>query len=313
MFNNFKIQINFMHALLNLIKEKWYILFYMLVNIGFIFSIPSEYTIFLEYTFIVLLLILGGFIIFYSLENYLQKIDELCEEHNIAHFFNKFTKSEKFIRLCKLLFFIMIIFFPLGIGNQIKNNLTLIEIFSYICISFLLVLCSINVINYGYIKPKFQKRYVTYFLIVVLFVFFILNYIFPNIFSFFLENFSKNFTDLVVMSLTFVLMTATLGLLAFTYSTVLNNCNTTKNKMKLIGVDYFKSTIFVIFFSFGLFLLFIILKLFMLDWSAQLNGNYNFLIEINFVCIVIFISTYLMIRFLEYFLKATKNCLEEFE
>ena len=87
MFNNFKIQINFMHALLNLIKEKWYILFYMLVNIGFIFSIPSEYTIFLEYTFIVLLLILGGFIIFYSLEIYLQKIDELCEEHNIAHFF----------------------------------------------------------------------------------------------------------------------------------------------------------------------------------------------------------------------------------
>ena len=207
----------------------------------------------------------------------------------------------------------MIIFFPLGIGNQIKNNLTLIEIFSYICISFLLVLCSINVINYGYIKPKFQKRYVTYFLIVVLFVFFILNYIFPNIFSFFLENFSKNFTDVVVISLTFVLMTATLGLLAFTYSTVLNNCNTTKNKMKLIGVDYFKSTIFVIFFSFGLFLLFIILKLFMLDWSAQLNGNYNFLIEINFVCMTIFISTYLMIRFLEYFLKATKNCLEEFE
>ncbi len=313
MFNNFKIQINSMHNLLNFNKDKWYIIFYLLVNIRFIFSFQSKYTIFLEHIFIGLLFILGGLITFYYLENYLQKFDRFYEEHNLTHFINKFTKSEKFIRFCKFLFFIMIIIFPLGIGNQIKNNLTLIEIFSYICISFLLVLCSMNVINYGYIKPNFQKRYVTYFILVVLFVFVILNIIFPDIFSFFLENFSKNFTDLVVMSLTFVLMTATLGLLAFTYSTVLNNCNTTKNKMKLIGVDYFKSTIFVIFFSFGLFLLFIILKLFMLDWSAQLNGNYNFLIEINFVCIVIFISTYLMIRFLEYFLKATKNCLEEFE
>ena len=302
-----------MQTLLNLIKEKWHILFYMLVNIGFILSIPSKYTIILEHIFIGLLLILGGFITFYYIENYLQKLDRLYEEHNLAHFFNRFTKSDKFLRLCKFLFFMMIIFLPLIIGYQIKNNPTLIEIFLYICMSFLLVLCSINVIYYGYIKPNFQKRYVTYFILLVLFVFFILNYMFPNIFSFFLENFSNEFTNVVVISLTFVLMTATLGLLAFTYNTVLNNCNTTKNKMKLIGVDYFKSTIFVIFFSFSLFLLFIILKFFNLDWSAQLNGNYNILLKINIVCIAIFISTYFMIRFLEYFLKAAKNCLKEFD
>ena len=311
MFNNFKIQINSMHTLLNFNKDNWHVIFYLLVNIGLIF--PLKYTIFLEHIFIGLPLSLGGFITFYYIENYLQKLDRLYEEHNLAHFFNRFTKSDKFLRLCKFLFFMMIIFFPLIIGYQIKNNPTLIEIFLYVCMSFLLVLCSINVIYYGYIKPNFQKRYVTYFILLVLFVFFILNYMFPNIFSFFLENFSNEFIDVVVITLTFILMTATLGLLAFTYSTVLNNCNTTKNKMKLIGVDYFKSTIFVIFFSFSLFLLFIILKFFNLDWSAQLNGNYNIILEINIVCISIFISTYFMIRFLEYFLKAAKNCLKEFD
>lgn len=128
-----------------------------------------------------------------------------------------------------------------------------------------------------------------------------------------MENFAENLMDIIVISLTFVLMTATLGLLAFTYNTVLKN-KITKNKMKLIGVDYFKSTIFVIFFSFGLFLLFVILNIFKLyDWSVPLNGNYSVLVEINIVCIVIFISTYFMIRFLEYFIKATKNCLEEFK
>lgn len=147
---------------------------------------------------------------------------------------------------------------------------------------------------------------------VVLAIFFILNFKY-NLFSFFLENFGKSFTDIVVISLTLVLMTATLGLLAFTYNTIVDDGNT-KDNMELIGVDYFKSTLFVIFFSFGLFLLFIILKLFGLnDWTVLLNGNYSIIFEINVVCMVIFVSTYFMIRFLEYFLKATKDCLKELE
>lgn len=313
MFNKFKNQTNYMHALLNLIKDKWYILFYMLVNIGFVFSYTLKYQPILEYIFIGLILILGGFITFNYLENFSEVFDKLLEKDNLFHSFNKFTESNRFIIFCKILFVMMIIFFPLMIGSQINNNPTILQIFLNICMSFLLILCSANVIYYGYIKSNFQKRDRAYFVSLVLFVFFILSMFYPDIFSFFLENLSKNFTDVVVISLTFVLMTATLGLLAFTYNTVLNNCNTTKNKMKLIGVDYFKSTIFVIFFSFGLFLLFIILKFFNLDWSAQLNGNYNILLKINIVCIAIFISTYFMIRFLEYFLKATKNCLKELD
>lgn len=307
-----------MHNLLNLIKDKWYILFYMLVNIGFISSFTLKYhSIYLENFTIGLFLILCGFFAFDYLVNILRVFDRLYEkyslDYNLHPFFNKFTKSNNFIVFCKITFMIMIIFLPLMIGNQIKYNPTYIQIFLNICMSFLFILSSINVIYYGYIKPNFQKRNITYFVLLALIVFNVLNFIYPHIFSFFLENFAENLMDIIVISLTFVLMTATLGLLAFTYNTVLKN-KITKNKMKLIGVDYFKSTIFVIFFSFGLFLLFVILNIFKLyDWSVPLNGNYSVLVEINIVCIVIFISTYFMIRFLEYFIKATKNCLEEFK
>lgn len=86
MFNKFKIQINSMHTLLNFNKDNWYFIFYLLVNIGFIFSFQSKYTIFLEYIFIGLLFTLVGFITFYFLENYLQKFDRLYEEHDLTHF-----------------------------------------------------------------------------------------------------------------------------------------------------------------------------------------------------------------------------------
>lgn len=306
-----------MNTHLNLIKDKWYILFYMLVNIGFIFSFTLKYhPHYLEYIFIGLILFLGLFITFNHIANILQIIDGMFEIYslnfNLYHSFNKISGSNIFNIFCKILFILMIILFPILIGYQIEDNPTILQIFLNICMSFSMILISTSLIYYGYIKPNFQKKDITYFVYVVLGVFFILNFVYSNIFSFFLEHFSKNFMNLVVASLTFVLMTSTLGLLAFTYNTVLNN-KITKNKMKLIGVDYFKSTLFVIFFSFGLFLLYLILKIFKLyKWSVFLNGNYCVLVEINIVCIVIFISAYFMIRFLEYFLKATKNCLEEF-
>lgn len=80
MFNKFKNQTNYMHALLNLIKDKWYILFYMLVNIGFVFSYTLKYQPILEYIFIGLILILGGFITFNYLENFSEVFDKLLEK-----------------------------------------------------------------------------------------------------------------------------------------------------------------------------------------------------------------------------------------
>lgn len=306
-----------MAIILNLIKDKWYVLFYLLVNLGFVCSFNMKGHLFcLDYILIALLLILVGFFLLNFCINYFQRVDRILEKYdinyNFGNFFKKVINHPVFIKFCKYIFPSNLILIPLLVGYQIKDNPTILQIFLNICSSFLFILISTSCIYQAFIKKDYEKQGRAYFLYVVLAIFFILNIIYPQIFSFFLENFGSNFTDVVVISLTLVLMTATLALLAFTYNTVLKN-KITKNKMKNIGVDYFKSTLFVIFFSFGLFELFLVLKFFNLhDWSVLLNGDYGTLVLINTVCIIVFISAYFMNKFLGYFLKATNDCLKEF-
>lgn len=99
-------------------------------------------------------------------------------------------------------------------------------------------------------------------------------------------------TDFFILSLTIILLGATLALLAFTYHMVFEGCEKeNKIKMRENGEYFFISTIFAIFFLISLFLLSIYFKISNILSLGEISIlNLNLFIEVNiFVILLLFI------------------------
>lgn len=307
---NFNLQIRFMNLLDKIITTKiYYPICYILINIGFILSfITKVSSVYIDIFLNVLIIFFGG-LIFFDLLIFIPKLIKWNLLLDKIKFLVNLTVNQNFIKILKILFFILIWVFPLILGLNIKYNPTRITIISELCYGFGFILLCSSIIKYGYISPNNDKRTFVNFLYGVLSIFVVINRIYPNILTKVLIVFRNNFMDIVVISLTFILMTATLGLLAFTYNMVLD-VKVCREKYKDIGKDFFKSTVYIILFTIGAFTFFLMLNLFNItSWNSIFYNDVIMFVELNIVFLLMFCLAYLFVKFLENFVIPIVYCL----
>lgn len=279
-------------------SKYYYIIPYLLMNVGFIipyfFKVESA---FFDSIFIVFLLISLFLIIF-----------------DLIVYFPTFVKNEGLVsqrsewgnriinrlgnNVFKALFFIITIGLSLLFGYTIKYDATGVGFISKFCLNFGFIIYFSNILKYGYISVNDKKRGFSNSLFLVLWVFFIITFLYPEVFSDFLKNFTDNLLNVAVTSLTFVLLTATLSLLVFTH-----NMNWGMKDFLDAGKNYFKATLYAIFVSIILFILFFVLELFKINWNSAFS--IQLFAELNVVCIVLFFLAYAITLFVEDFISAT--------
>lgn len=279
-------------------RKYYYIIPFLLMNIGFIIPYFLKFeSVFFDIILIILLLI-SLFLIIFDLIVYFPKFDKnggLVSQRSDwgNHIVNKLG-----INVFKVLFFIITIGLSLILGYAIKYDATSVGFISKFCLNFGFIIYLSNILKYGYISVNDEKRGFSNSLFLVFGVFFIITFLYPEVFSDFLKNFTDNLLNVAVTSLTFVLLTATLSLLVFTY-----NMNWGMKDFLDAGKNYFKSTLYAIFVSIILFILFFVLELFKINWNSTLN--IQLFAELNVVCMVLFFLAYAITLFVEDFISAT--------
>ena len=118
-----------------------------------------------------------------------------------------------------------------------------------------------------------------------------------------IDNIMGNINDFFILSLTIILLGATLSLLAFTYYMVLDKDDTSKKEMKSIGENFFISTLFSMFF---LIIVFVFTR-YCTQSSILSLGNINFIepysfIMVNIFVILLFLFLYTLLISLKYLL-----------
>lgn len=275
----------------------YYIIPFLLMDIGFIISYFFKFeNVIFDVVFVFLVLIFGLLIIF-DLIAHFPKFDGNGGLISQRNDWGNRVVNKLGVNVFKALF-ILIIIGSLILGYDMKNNVSNIGLISKICLNFGYIIYLSSILKYGYISVNDDKRGFSNSLFLVLVAFFIIISLFPNVFSDFLENFTENLLNVSVTSLTFVLLTATLSLLVFTY-----NMNLGIGDFFDTGKDYFKATLFSIFISIILFILFFVLELFKINWNSALN--ISLFVELNVVCIVLFFLAYAITLFVEDFISAT--------
>lgn len=279
-------------------SKYYYIIPYLLMNIGFIipYFFKVENPLF-EFIFIVLLLI-SLFLIIFDLIIYFPKFDKSKGLISQRSEWGNSIVNKLGINVFKALFFIITIGLSLLFGYAIKYDATGVGFISKFCLNFGFIIYLSNILKYGYISVNDEKRGFSNSLFLVLWVFFIITFLYPEVFSDFLKNFTDNLLNVAVTSLTFVLLTATLSLLVFTY-----NMNGGMKDFLDAGKNYFKATLYAIFVSIILFILFFVLELFKISWNSALN--IQLFAELNVVCMVLFFLAYAITLFVEDFISAT--------
>ena len=299
-----------MNVLDKIITTKiYYMICYILINVGFIFSFITKIGSVYTGVFVDVIIIVFSGLIFLDLLIVIPKLSKWDSFLDKIKFLVNLTLNSNFIKFLKILFVILIIVFPLIYGFNIKYNPSLINIISELCYGFGFILLSSSFIKYGYIYPDYDKRTFVNYLYVILISFLVINKIYPNILTNVLILFRNNFMDIVVISLTFILMTATLGLLAFTYNMVLD-VEVCKKEYMDIGKDFFKSTVYIILFTICTFAFFLMLNLFNItNWNSIFNHDPIIFIKLNIIFLFIFCLAYLFVKFLENFIIPIIYCL----
>lgn len=291
----------------------YYVLVFVLINVGFIFSFITGFSnSWIEDFQKIFILILVGLTLFDQLvytpkalnwDFFLERMDWIDDLINHNYY----------LKFLKILFLISITIFPLCLGIKINDEPTKINLISQICFGEGLIIFYSSIIKYGYIFPNMHKRRFLTLIYTMIITFAVINLFYPNIFTKFLTIFSRNFMDLVVISLTFVLMTATLALLVFTYNTVLEHLKC-KKILKTIGTLYCKSTIYVIIISIIAFSFFFLLRIVnIVQWDSLLTHDILLFLELNSISVIIILLACLMVYFLENFLYALWFSLEIFK
>lgn len=299
-------------------SNKNYVLIYILINVGFLLSFNFKYNIpILDYItkgYFIAIFIFTCFDYFY---NYFKTIETTLDKHEtfreinispITDCLGKIINRDSFHIISIILLLSTNLIFPLILAYQITDKPTIIEIIRNLILIFILIFTFSNTLKYGYLTPNDEKRNLNIYFYAILFIFTLTTFMFPDALNTIKEKIYWNFTDLVVISLTFILMTATLALLAFTYKMIV----TTNEKLEIIGKNYFIATIFIIFSSIIIFTLFSVLKILDIkNWNALLSTNYPLLIGINIISILVIVLAYLLVNYLKYFQIATTDCLKE--
>lgn len=293
--------------------KHYYIIAYILINVGCIFSVLTGFTNpFINILSELIILIIFGLMIFDIIVYMPRKFKQKLNLEKIK-FVETIITNNYYLTFLKIFFLISITIFPLLLGLRINENPTKISFISQICYGLGLIIFNSSIIKYGYLFPNFQKRSFLNLVYGMIMLVILVNFIYPNIFTKFLTIFSKNFMDIVVISLTFILMTATLALLVFTYNMVLEH-RKVKKILKDLGRLYFTATIYIIIVSTISFSFFFLLRIINIsDWETALTHNAPLFIELNLICILIFCLSYFIVKFLDTFITVTHICLELLE
>lgn len=198
----------------------------------------------------------------------------------------------------KVIFIIITTILPLILGYAIKYDSDISIIISKMAFGLGVIVYYSCIIRYHYIFIDHDKLSFSNSLFIILSIFLFITVLYPDIFSDFLKNLPDNLLNIAVTSLTFVLLTATLALLVFTYDMFLK-----RGDYLYSGKYYFKSTVYAIFSSIMLFVLFVVLVLFKINWDSAVTMT--LFIEINVIGLIVFFLAYFIARFLDEFIKAT--------
>lgn len=276
----------------SLIHKKIYLI--ILSYILFISGIFLKYYLKLGYNnqLIFIILIINSFFIFCKIS---------CEDLDIIN--NKLEDSRKksifnnkILSNILKIFFLSLISFLLGCFIPI-DSVNLWDIVCSILLGFALSLFTMY--NVFFLNKKDKKFNLG---ILITFLFIIISLLLKFYFSDFISvtNLIMGYkNDYLILSLTFILLSATLSLLAFTYKMILESDN---NIMKNNGENFFISTIFSgIFFIFA-FLLSAFCKFLKITSKTQMNLLYwaDFLEVFFFTFLLIncLFFAYFMLKFL---------------
>ena len=264
-----------------IIQKRYYLLSYLLINLGFIISFISKFqSIYLKDIVIIFNLVLIGLMIVDGIIYLPDLIKEISGGSKVEKSLKPPITNNFYMNLLRIIGFSLIIVFPIFSGLTIDYNPTLISIISNLCYTFGLILFCSGIIKYGYISPDYDKRSFVNSIYIVLCLIVVFSIFYPNLLSKCLIIFGENFMNIVVISLTFILMTATLSLLAFTYSMLLKY----DNFYKRIGKKYFMATIYIIIVTIILFIFFAFLKWFNItNWNSLLNYDSILFIKLNII------------------------------
>lgn len=197
-----------------------------------------------------------------------------------------YYKDKKFVylKLCLIAFFT----FNIGLWCTFSDKLTLIDFTCNILTTFGVSIYALHFLLYDVDNDNLMyNSFYGFFInsILVLFVSVIkFNFgVFTSIFNVVVGNIDNFF----ILSLTVILLGATLSLLAFTYNMVLddNDDADVKKEMKSIGEKFFISTLFSMLFLLVVFLL----SMYCAHTSILSLGNINFISSSSFIMVNIFV------------------------
>lgn len=173
------------------------------------------------------------------------------------------------------------------------NKTSLVDFTCYIIIIFSLSVSFMYLLLYNWDNENMIKNsaygQIIYWFFLIFGVIFKLKY---NVFINFFNIIVSHINDYFSLSLTIILLGATLSLLAFTYNMVLTNEEGEKKEnMKKNGEKFFIATLFSMLFLILIFLL----SIFCNFSNVLLYGNINFLDKVSFINVNIFIILLLVL------------------
>lgn len=202
------------------------------------------------------------------------------------------------------LFVIILFTFQIGLDAPFLDKISLVDFTSSILTTFGISICSLHLLLYDsdgdtLIYNSFYGSLINSILVLFLSV---VKFNF-GIFTTFFNIIMGNINNFFILSLTVVLLGATLSLVAFTYNMVLNDDDNVKNEMKSVGEKFFISTLFSMFFLIIVF----VLSMYCAYTSILSLGNINFIesssfIMVNIFVILLFLFLYTLIISLKYLL-----------
>ena len=264
-------------------------------------SIGAEIIIFLVFIFVLMLI---GFFQWKSSKEILhddelnwQSKKYLLDYNHDLYYDDKNTVYFKF-------YMVALFTFQIGLYGALSDKITLIDFTNYILTTFGISIFALHLLLYDEDGDKLILNSMYGFLINSILMLFIVvvkfNFgVFTRIFNIIMSNINNFF----ILSLTIVLLGATLSLVAFTYYMILDNDDASKKEMKSIGEKFFISTLFSMFFLIIVF----VLAMYCTQSSILSLGNINFIepssfIMVNIFVILLFLFLYTLIISLKYLL-----------
>ena len=195
-----------------------------------------------------------------------------------------YYKDRKFVY--SKLFLIAVFTFNIGLWCAFSDRLTLIDFTCNILTTFGVSIYALHLLLYDADNDNLMyNSFYGFFINSVLALFVSIVKFNFSVFTSIFNMIIGNIDDFFILSLTVILLGATLSLLAFTYNMVLDDNDDIKKEMKSIGEKFFISTLFSMLFLTVVFFL----SMYCAHTSILSLGNINFISSSSFIMVNIFV------------------------